>query len=57
MLYLTLHHSPVVIRDNIQPPCHIDDFIFKILNINATSGYKVFIKSVFHADFQSEIKT
>ena len=27
MLYLTLHYSPVVIGDYIQPPCHIDAFI------------------------------
>ena len=57
MSYLTLYYSPVIIRDNIQPPCHIDAFIFKILNINATSGSKVFLKSVFRADFKSEIKT
>ncbi len=57
MLYLILHYSPVVIRDNIQPPCHIDAFIFKFLNINATSGSKVFLKSVFRADIKSEIKT
>ncbi len=40
MSYLTLYFSLVVIRDNIQPPCHIDAFIFKILNIIATSGNK-----------------
>ena len=57
MSYLTLYYSPVVIRDHIQPPCHIDAFIFNFLNINATSGSKVFLKSVFRADFKSEIKT
>ena len=41
----------------MQPPCHIDAFIFNFLNINATSGSKVFLKSVFRADFKSEIKT
>ena len=57
MLYLTLYYSPVVIRDHKQLPCHIDAFIFKILNINGTSGNKVFHKSVFHAEFKSEIRT
>ena len=57
MSYMTLNYSPVVIRDYIQQPCHIDAFVFKILNINATSENKVFLKSVFHVDFKSEIKT
>ncbi len=57
MSYLTLYVSPVVVRDNIQAPCHMDAFIFKILNINATSGNKVFYKSVFHAEFKSQISS
>ncbi len=57
MSYLTMYFSPVVIRDNIQPPYHIDDFIFIIFNINATFGFKVLLKSVLRDVFKSEIKT
>ncbi len=57
MSNLTLYYSPFVIKDNIQPPCYNDAFIFNFFNINATSGSKVFLKSVFRVDFKSEIKT
>ena len=52
-----MYYSPVVIRDHIQQPCYIDAFMFNIWNINATSGGNVFLKTVFGAEFTSEIRT